>query len=189
MSSNEFRKFCITHNYNLLTKFTNAGKIAWDNSICEVKENTSENELKHIEAIVENVYDRLYWYNVLLLYCAFFEEELYNACLYVKGKELGNLQTGTLDNYKKILKDIPDSEEIFKCTDWCTAQKAFKLRHLILHANGRISRARQPNKYEFVKGNEKYVTVNNDRIHLNPEFVGNAADSMLNVILKLTELC
>ena len=168
------RKFALTTNFNFMVRFMNYSKKSFESFLNEEKKSLSESGIKLLDSTVDNVYDRMFWYNGLLMSCSLFEEELYNISSSVNPMKENERRFG-LERHKKAISDANLASGLFSGTAWSTISDGFKLRHCIMHANGRIDRSR---KIDNRLKDPKYFTVKNHRIHLNPVFVGKVQDAM-----------
>lgn len=178
MPLKKLKTIFLTTNFNLLVRFMNYSKWSFESFVVESKKSLSDQDAKVLDATVDGVYDRLFWNNGLLMLCSLFEEELYNISSSVKSLQIGEKRFG-LDRHKEIIKSASWASELFAGENWSIISDGFKLRHCILHANGRIDRTYN---IDDRLRNPKFFTVNSCRMHLNPVFVGLVQDSMHNFL-------
>ena len=175
MQSNLKNKLMIwasTHNLNWLISFHNCVRALLKDKLKDLDTAEIKNTQTKLQKDAHYDYDRMLHINTLLMMFSYLEEWLYNYWkVYVPNEDLVN-NRGSLDRFRyvvkklgvdlgsKLWKDLKDTEEIRNC---------------LLHANGRISLLKNPERVkkvkEIIKKKNSGLGINKDRVVISGDYL------------------
>lgn len=181
----ELKKSDASRSFSFLARYSNIGKAGWDRMISEAKAaGGSDEEIADMDRAVRQIYDRLHWYNILLLLWAQYEQELYDLC-----STLRREPPCTADKPDETLRQmLPNVASVCGRSEWQTVDtQARHVRNAIIHANGRVDRLRCDTAKQIVK-DRSVGTVVRHTLYLRPGFVAAVSRAMVTVVHGLWDL-
>ena len=195
ISQNEFFMFASRNNLSFIVDFHNEVKrnfqneIAWMNEILEKEDSLSDQEkikLKAKKSIYINTFEPYLRVNTFLMMVSHLEEWLYHIWKrQAPTTELFKAK-GSIGRFKPVLKEI--GVDLSRSGSWMFVKGCQDIRSCLLHANGRVSLNRNPDKIlKFVDQYSDKIKIESDRLVLNGEFLNcfqNAVEQLINSVTK-----
>ena len=174
-----------THNLNLIVNFHNELRRLLGRRVLDLSGATniqkSGVDAKVAKAIYED-FGRLIVNNTFLMMYSYLEEWLHLSWKDHAGNyPLPQNEKGSIRRYKAVLKNefgLPLSAGA-----WQVLMDAEKVRHCLLHANGRISLLAKSRDLEnIVRKNSESLSIDQDRIRLGPTYVKKISEAIRDVM-------
>jgi len=184
-----FFRWGLQHNLNYYIRFHNVLK----GYLGELRR---EPEIKDDSAALETLklYENLNASNTLLLTLAYLEEMLIlfwqrvfpTKPLPSGGKKrrgnrtgkstCGEKRYGGIDRYKPMFNKL--GLNLGTMESWSRLKDATRIRHCLLHTNGRLSLMRHPEKIQAIVDRNEGLEVNLDRVRVTPVFLKSSVDAL-----------
>jgi len=166
---NKLMLWSSTHNLNWLISFHNYVRRFLKDQLKDLeaaKTKSIENKL-HKDALCD--YDRMLHINTLLMMYSYLEEWLYYCWkTYVPNVALLNGE-GSLGRFENVVKQLGID---LSSTLWQDLKNAEEIRNCLLHANGRISLLKNPQKVKTIlKGRNSGLETIKDRIVISSDYL------------------
>ena len=186
MSMSRFRRdifhWALNYNLNYIVLFHNGVRAL----LKEKLQDPEWHEDRQVQDTLEH-FDKMNSANSLLVTLAFLEEMLI-ICWRKKLPGDAQPKGSAIDRYKRLLKSLGRNPGALSC--WATLQDSYKVRHCLLHANGRLSFMKQPAAMRScIERNSEGLCEDLDRLVVNSFFleqcvkaVGELRDEMLKAL-------
>ena len=161
-----------THNLNWLISFHNYVREFLKDQLKNLeaaKTKSIENKL-HKDALYD--YDRMLHINTLLMMYSYLEERLYHCWKTYVPNVVPLNSGGSLGRFKNVAKQLGID---LSSTLWQDLKNAEEIRNCLLHANGRISLLRSPQKIktiiEIIERKNSGLEIIKDRVVISSDYL------------------
>ncbi len=169
ISNNQLMAWISTHNLNWLVGFHNYVRGLFKDQLHELEssENKDINYKLHKSALYD--YDRIHNINTLLMMYSYLEEWLYHCWkTYASNTDLADRE-GSLGRFKNVAKQLGVD---LSSKLWQDLKNTEEVRNCLLHANGRISLLKDPQKIKTIIAKKKSgLEIEKDRIQISGEYL------------------
>lgn len=164
---NQLMTWASTHNLNWLIGFHNYVRSLFKDELQNLDEcKNKENELN--KAALYN-YDRMLHINTLLMMFSYLEEWLYHCWkLYAPNIDLVDRE-GSLGRFKSVAKQLGLN---LSSKLWQDLKNVEEIRNCLLHANGRISLLKDPQKIKtIIEKKHSGLEIEKDYVRISGEYL------------------
>jgi len=190
ISQNEVFIWAQRNNLSFIVDFHNEVKRNFQDEIIRMNRKLEEGEsltdheeidLKARKSIYINTFEPYLRINTFLMMVSHLEEWLYHIWKrHVPTTELFEAK-GSIGRFKPVLKEI--GVDLSRSGSWMFVKGCQDIRSCLLHANGRVSLNRNPEKiHNFVAQNSDKIKIKSDRLVLNGEFLKCFQDAVEQLI-------
>ena len=154
----------------------------WENGEDDSLSNEEEIRLKATKNIYLNTFEPYLRINTFLMMVSHLEEWLYHIWKRLTPTTELLEAKGSIGRFKPVLKAI--GVDLSRSKSWMFVKGCQDIRSCLLHANGRVSLNRNPDKVQkFVDQYIDKIKIESDRLILNGEFL----NSFQSAVKELTE--
>ena len=190
ISQEEFFMFASRNNLSFIVNFHNEVKrnfqneIAWMNEKLEEDGSLSDQEeikLKAKKDIYIKTFEPYLRINTFLMMVSHLEEWLYHIWKrHTPTTELLKAK-GSIGRFKPVLQEI--GVDLSSSRSWMFVKGCQDIRSCLLHANGRVSLNRNPEKiHNFISQHNDKIKIESDRLVLSGEFLNCFQDAVEQLI-------
>lgn len=165
---NQLMVWSSKHNLNWLIGFHNNVRILFKDKLRNVKNNEEDKIEQNLQLSALYDYDRLLRLNTFLMMYSYLEEWLYHCWkTYLPNENLDG--KGSLGRFKNVVKKL--GIDLLSKT-WQNLKNAEEVRNCLLHANGRISLLKDPQKIDtIIQESKSRLCVKMDSIQISGQYL------------------
>lgn len=176
---NQLMAWSSKHNLNWLIGFHNSVRNLFKLELHNLK-NIEEDKLeRNLQVNALHDYDRMLHINTFLMMYSYLEEWLYHCWkTYLPNENIdGN---GSIGRFKNVVKTLGVD---LSSKPWQNIKNAEEVRNCLLHANGRISLLKNPNKIKtIIQKSKSRLSVKIDSIQISGEYLQWYNENISNIL-------